>query len=87
MTTRERLDASFQGVKRLFVRAYADGDDVTTKNSYRRYFLPRITINNHNIEIGGRNFYDQAINDLIRRYDEVRKVSAGQGDDYTAGCL
>ena len=87
MTTRERLDASFQGVKRLFVLAYADGDDVTTKNSYRRYFLPRITINNHNIKIGGRNFYDQAINDLIRRYDEVRKVSAGQGDDYTAGCL
>ena len=87
MTTRERLDASFQGVKRLFVLPYADGDDVTTENSYRRYFLPRITINNYNIEIGGRNFYDQAINDLIRRYDEVRKESAGQGDDYTAGCL
>ena len=86
MTTRERLDASFQGVKRLFVLAYADGDDVTTENSYRRYFPP-IAINNHNIEIGGRNVYDQAINDLIRRYDEVRKVSAGQGDDYTAGCL
>ena len=34
-----------------------------------------------------RNFYDQPINDLIKQYDEVRKVSTGQGDNYTAGCL
>ena len=31
--------------------------------------------------------FDQPINDLIRQYDEVRKVSTGQGDDYTTGCL
>ena len=34
-----------------------------------------------------RNFYDQPINDLIKQYDEVRKVSIGYGDDYTTGCL
>ena len=37
--------------------------------------------------IDGRNFYDQPINDLIKQYDEVRKVSTGQGDDYATGCL
>ena len=37
--------------------------------------------------IDGRNFYHQPINDLIKQCDEVRKVSAGQGDDYTTGCL
>ena len=42
---------------------------------------------NYNIEIDGRNFYDQPINDLIKQYDQVRKVSTGQGDDYTTGCL
>ena len=36
--------------------------------------------------VDGRNFYDQPINDLIKQYDEVRKVSTGQGDDYTTGC-
>ena len=37
--------------------------------------------------IDGRNFYDQPINDLIKQCDEIRKVSAGYGDDYTTGCL
>ena len=32
-------------------------------------------------------FYDQPINDLIKRYDKARKISTGQGDDYTTGCL
>ena len=84
---REWLDASFQGVNKLFVLPYAHGDNVTNENSYRKYFLPRLRINNYNIEIDGRNFYDQSINDLIKQYDEIRKISIGQGDDYTTGCL
>ena len=84
---RERLDASFQGVNKLFVLPYASGDNITNENSYRKYFLPRLKIKNYNIEIDGRNFYDQSINDLIKQYDEVRKISTGQGDDYTTGCL
>ena len=43
--------------------------------------LPIGKINNYNALIDGRNFYDQPINDLIKQYDEVRKVSTGQGDD------
>ena len=44
-------------------------------------------IKNYNIEIDGKIFYDQPINDLIKQYDEVRKISTGHGDDYTTGCL
>ena len=80
------LDSSYQGVKRLFVLAYDNANGVTP-NSHKRYFLPRIKIRNYNIEIDGRNFYDQPINDLIKQYDEVRKVSTGQSDDYTTVCL
>ena len=84
---RERLDASFQGVNRLFVLAYASGDNITKENSYRKYFLPRLEIKNYNIEIDGRNFYDPPINDLIKQYNKIRKISTGQGHDYTTGCL
>ena len=71
----------------MFVLLYASGDDnVTNENSYKKYFLRRLKMNYYNIEIDGRNFYDQSINDLIKQYDEIRKISTGQGDDYTTGC-
>ena len=50
-------------------------------------FFSRVKIENYNIEIDGRNFYDQPINVSIKQYDEIRKISTGQGDDYTTGCL
>ena len=86
---RELLDDSYQGIKRLFVLAYrdADGANRVIADSHREYFLPRVKIENCNIKIDGRNFYDQPINDSITQYDEVRGVSAGQGDTYTTGCL
>ena len=59
----------------------------STINSHRKYFFPRVEIKYCNIEIDRRNFYDEPINDLIKQDDEVRKISAGQDDDYTTGCL
>ena len=73
----------------MFVPAYDNtaGNNQVSVDSFKKYFLPRVKIENYNIEIDGRNFYDQPINDLIKQYDEVRKVSTGQGGDYTTGCL
>ena len=92
------LNASFQGVKRLFVLAYSIAapaagnnpptvDETAGIKDNKKYFLPRGEIKNYNVLIDGRNFYDQPINDIIKQYDEVRKVSTGYGDDYTTGCL
>ena len=65
----------------MFVLAYARSANVTNENTYKKYFLSRRKIKNYNIEIDGRNFYEQPINDLIKQYDEVRTISTGQGDD------
>ena len=83
------LDSSYQGVKRLFVLAYRDhgGANRVTADSHREYFLPRVKIENYNIENDGINFYDQPINDSIKQYEEIRKILTLQGDDYTTGCL
>ena len=88
----ELLSASFQGVKWLFALTYfiaadANADEEAGIKDNRKYFLPRGEIENYNVLIDGRNFYDQPINDLIKQYDEIRKVSTGYGDDYTTGCL
>ena len=56
----ELLSASFQGVKRLFVLAYAIAAGVANneagiKND-RKYFIPRGEIKNYNVLIDGRNY-------------------------------
>ena len=71
---RKLIDPSWQGIKRLSVHAYLN-DANSTANSHRKYFLPRAEIKNYNIEIDGRNLHDQPVNDLIKQYDEVRKIS------------
>ena len=37
--------------------------------------------------INGKIFYDQAIDSDIKRYEEIRNLTTGQGEDYTTGCL
>ena len=83
------LVSSCQGVKRLFALAYdkTAGIKQVSVDSFKKYFLPRVKIENYNIEIDGRNFCDQPVNTSIRQYDEARKLSTGQGNDYTTGCL
>ena len=54
------------------------GANRVTADSHRRYFHPRVTIKKYNIEIDGRNFSDQSINDVIKEYDELKKVSSGK---------
>ena len=58
----ELLNASFQGVGRLFVLAHvvatgAANDEAGIKDN-KKYFLPREEIKNYNVLIDGRKFYD-----------------------------
>ena len=32
-------------------------------------------------------FFDQAIGSDIKRYKDIRKLTTGQGENYTTGCL
>ena len=73
----------------MFFLAYNNttGNNQVSIDSFKNIFLPRVKIENCNIEIDGRNFYDQPINDMIKQNDKIRKISTGQGDDYTTGCF
>ena len=53
----------------------------------RRYYLPRCVIKNYNIIINGKKIYEQVIDSDRKRYEEIRKSTAGQGENYTTECL
>ena len=69
----------------MVVLTYQRGNNYVNEEAFNN--LPKIKIEKCNVEIDGINFYDQAINNSVKQYDEVRKISTGQDDDYTTGCL
>ena len=78
------VEPSFQGINRLFVLAF-EGD--TQRTSHSGYYLPNVEIKDYNIMINGENLFDQPIKNNKVTYENIRKIAAGQGDDYTTGCL
>ena len=90
MFRRTTLDASFQGVSKLFAVAYETDDierNANTEESRRRYYLPRAEIKDYNVLIDGRNFYGQNVNSSIVRYNEYLKMTTGRSADYSTRCL
>ena len=93
--TRFYLDASFQGVAKLYVLAFnnytlANGNICLNKvkrDSHRKYFLPRVNITNDNVLVNGKNFYDHPVSDQIKKYYEIREIPTGFGVDDATGCL
>ena len=68
--TRFPLDASFQGVRRLFVLAFNNTDNGAMnveRNSHTKYFLTRVEITHYkSVLVDGRKFYDQPVDDLVK---------------------
>ena len=77
----------FKVLKAYNIAAGNNADQEAGIKNNKKYFLPRGEIKNYNMLIDGRNFCDQPINDIIKQYDQIRKVSTGYGDDYTTGSL
>ena len=75
---------SFQGVNRLFVLVF--GNDAQ-RTSNKRYYLPNVEIKDYNAMIDRKNFFDLPIKNNKIKYENIRKTTTGQGDDYTTCCL
>ena len=67
----------------MFVLVYSIQDDNARRFKARRYYLPKDIIDNYNVIINGNIFNDQAIDSDIKRYEKIRILSTGQGEDYT----
>ena len=78
------IEPNFQGVNRLFVLAFQDD---AQRTSNKRFCIPNIEIKDYNFMIDGKNFFDQPVKNDKVTYENIRKITIGQGDDYTTGCL
>ena len=77
------INPSFQGVNKLLVLSFEDNDG---RGCFKKYYLPLVEIKDYNAVIDGQNVFDQPVKNNLRTSNNILKI-AGQGDDYTTGCL
>ena len=78
------INPSFQGVNMHFILSFENEENRT---DHTKYYLPTVKIKDYNAMIDGRNFFYQSVKNNLKIYDNIRRITIGQGDDYTTGCL
>ena len=76
------VEPSFHGINRFFVLVF---ENDTQRTSHSGYYLPNVEIKDYNIVINGENIFDQPIKNNKVTYENIRKITTGQGDDYRTG--
>ena len=76
------MEPSFQGINRLFIQQF-ESYTQSTKDCY----LPNVELKDYDIMINGKNFIDQPIKNIKVTYENITKITIGQGNDYTSDCL
>ena len=69
---------------RLFVLAF---ENDAQRTSHKRYYIPNVKIKDYHVMTDGKNFFDQPVKNDKVTYENIRKITIGQGDHYTTGCL
>lgn len=78
------IGPSFQGVKILLVSLFADD---TQKTIHKTYFVPFLSIQDHNFLVYDRNFIDQPVTNSTKTYENIGKIDTGQGDEFATDCF
>ena len=81
------FEPNFVGFNRLFVLIYLNRDNDVKGFKSQRYCLPKCIIQNYNVIINRKNFYNQPTDSGIKWYEKMRKLTTGQDEGYTSGGL
>ena len=53
----------------------SNGNNRVERTNYQKKILPRVHITSCSVLLNGRNAFDESINNPVKKYNEIRKVS------------
>ena len=62
-----------------------DNEEGSTEHTV--YYLPTMEIKDCNVMMESQKNFDQPVKNNIRMYKNIRKITTGNGDGCTTGCL
>ena len=78
------VDSSCQKVDKLFALQFESKAD---RRGHTWYYISTVEMKDYNVMIDRRNFFNQPVANNIRTYENIIKVTTGQGDDHTKCCF
>ena len=76
------IDPTFMVVNRFFVLPLPRNNDTDSRYSFSNYYVPKVTVNDFNLLIDGKSFFDL----LVKNEEEVYEKII-DNNDYTIGNL
>ena len=79
------IDPTFTNVNRLFVFSLSRNNYTDSRYSYSNYYVPKVKINDFNVLIDGKSFFDLPVKNEEEGYEKNMDMS--NNNDFTTGNL
>ena len=79
------FNPTFMNVNRLFVLSFPRNNNTDSRYSFSNYYVPNVKINDFNVLIDGKSFFDLSVKNEEEAYEKIIEMS--NNNDYTNGNL
>ena len=79
------IDPTFMNGNRLFVLSFSRNNNTDNRYSFSNYCAPKVKINDFNVLIDGKSFFDFPVKNEEEAYEKIMDMS--NNNDYTTGNL
>ena len=79
------INATFTNVNKLSVLSFSGNNNTDSRYSYSNYYVPKVKINDFNVLIDGKSFFDLPVKNEEEAYEKIIEMS--NNNDYTTGNL
>ena len=77
------IDPTFTNVNRLFVLSFPRNNNTDSRYSFSNYYVPKVKVNDFNVLIDGKSFFDLLVKNDEEAYDKI--IDMSNNSDYTTG--
>ena len=79
------IDPTFTNVNRLFVLSFPKNNNTDGRYSFSNYYVPKVKVNDFNVLIDGKSFFDLSVKNDEETYEKI--IDMSNNSDYTTGNL
>ena len=73
------IDPTFMNVNRLFVLSFPRNNNTDSRYSFSNYYVPKVRINDFNVLIDGKRFFDFPVKNEEKAYEKIIQMSNNNG--------